>query len=147
LARRERALSGYLDGFAADLAARARPSDVLVFADPNTGATLLHALDRGAFDALDGVSMREGFALFRFPPSLAVGPGRMQAYTLCFVDGALATVDAARLRVLRAAAPGRRFWLVSMEGLNALPQSRPFAALGVADADLEEAAPGLYQLR
>lgn len=145
LARREAALSGFLSGFAADLSRRAGPADALVFADPNTGATLLHALDRGAFDALAGIGMRGGFALFRFPPALAVGPLRLEAYTLCFMDRDAATVDAARLRALRAA--GRRVWLVSMEGLNAMPQERPFAAAGVADAELLEARPGLYLLR
>ncbi|MBI2789466.1 MAG: hypothetical protein HYX59_12350 [Elusimicrobia bacterium] len=145
LARRERDLSGYLAESVGDLSRRAGPSDALVFADPNTGATVLHALDRGAFDALGGVLMRDGFALFRFPPALTVGPLRLEAFTLCFVDPSLATADAARVRALRAA--GRRVWLVSLEGLNALPQERPFAALGVPDGDLLEIRPGLHLLR
>lgn len=146
LALRERALSGYLAEFAREVDRLAGPSDVLVFADPNTGATFLHAADRGAFDALSGIRMREGFALFRFPPALAVGPRRLEAYTLSFLDGASATVDAARLRALRAR-PGRRVWLITMDGLNAPPQSEPFAALGLRPEDLAEAAPGLLLLR
>lgn len=147
LAARERALSGYLAEFALEVERRAGPSDALIFADPNTGATFLHAADRRAFDGLGGVLMREGFALFRFPPALAVGPRRLEAFTLCALDGALATVDAARLRALRAAVPGRRVWLITMDGLNGLPRERPFAALGVGDADLVEEAPGLLLLR
>lgn len=146
LVQRERALSGYLAEFAREVDRRAGPSDVLVFADPNTGATFLHAADRSAFDALSGIVMREGFALFRFPPALAAGPRRLETYTLCFLDGALATVDAARLRALRAA-PGRRVWLITMDGLNAPPRAEPFAALGLRSADLVEAAPGLLLLR
>lgn len=146
LVRRERALSGYLEEFSREVDRLAGPADVLVFADPNTGATFLHAADRSAFDALGGISMREGFALFRFPPALSVGPRRLEVYTMCFLDGSLATVDAARLRALRAA-PGRRVWLITMDGLNAPPQAEPFAALGLRSTDLVEAAPGLLRIR
>jgi hypothetical protein len=150
LARREIALSAYLTEFAQELGRRAGPADILIFADPNTGATLLHALDRRAFDALSAVRMRAGFALFQFPKNLAVAAGRqsVQAFTLCAVDPALATIDAARLKILRSEkAPGRRFWLVTLEGLNALPQVKPFASLGVTDADLIPTEPGLSLLR
>lgn len=150
LAFRESALSAHVREFARELGRRAGPSDVVIFADPNTGATVLHALDRGAFDALSGISMRQGIALFRFPPALAVavGTGRADAYALCFVDPDLATLDAARLRELRRAkAPGLRFWLVTLEGLNAVPQEKPFASLGLSDEDLVPAAPGLFTLR
>jgi hypothetical protein len=150
LARRENGLSAYLAEFAQELGRRAGPADVLVFADPNSGATLLHALDRRAFDALSAIRIRSGFALFQFPQNLAVAVGRqsIQAYTLCAVDPALATMDAARLRILRGEkAPGRRFWFITLEGLNALPQEKPFASLGVKDADLIPTEPGLYLLR
>lgn len=149
LAGRERALSDYLAGFARELRQRARASDILIFADPNSGATVLHALDRRAFDALSGIRMREGFALFQLPPRLeaAAGDAALEAYALCPLDPALATVDAGRLRALRAGRPGRRFWLVTLEGLNAAPNADPFAALGLSPADLVPAGPGLARLR
>ncbi len=148
LAHGESDLSGYLRGFAQELGRRAGPSDVLIFSDPNTGATVLHLLDRGAFNALSGIEMRQGFALFRFPASLAValGPVRLDAYTLCFIDPGMATVDAAKLRTLRAARKGR-IWLITLEGFNSMPQDRPFAALDVRDEDLLPAAQGLFELR
>lgn len=143
LAAREAGLSAYLAEFVRELDRRAGPSDVLIFADPNTGATVLRELDPRAFDALAGIDMREGFALFRFPSSSRVG-GRA-AYTLCALDPALATADAALVRRLRDAK--NTVWLVSLEGLNALPQTRPFASLALKDGDVVEEAPGLARLR
>ncbi|UPT75232.1 MAG: hypothetical protein M0D55_05885 [Elusimicrobiota bacterium] len=143
LAAREAALSGAIAGATAELDRLAGPRDVLVFADPNTGATVLHGLDRRAFDALAGVSMREGFAFFEFPPALRAA-GR-DAYALCFLDPGLATIDRARYRALRAA--GRTVWLVALDGLNAAPRPEPFDALGLALARLDERAPGIYTER
>lgn len=147
LAARESALSAHLGDFAEALRREAGESDVLVFADPNTGATLLHALDRKAFDALNGIRMRAGFALFEFPKTLAVaaGPRRLEAYTLCPLDPALATIDGKLLRKLRAA--GQTVRLITLEGLNAAPQPDPFAALGLGEGALIQTRPGLFLLR
>lgn len=143
LAARERALSGYLAAFASDLRRRAAPPDALVFADPNTGATVLHALDRRAFDALAGIRMRAGFALFEFPPRLEAAG--LEAYTVCAADPSLSTLDAAGLARLRARKG--RVWLVALEGLNAAPSERPFSSLGLAESDLAPVGPGLARLR
>ncbi len=141
LAARESALTGALRGSASELMRLSAPGDAVVFADPNTGATVLHALAPAAFGALAGIEMRDGFAFFAFPPDVSLA-GRA-AYALCFADPALATIDRARYEALRAS--GRAVWLVSLDGLNAAPRPEPFAALGLPLASLAEASPGIFR--
>lgn len=132
LASRETALSAALAESAASIRTLGRDREP-VYADPNTGATVLYALDRTAFDRLAGIAMRDGFAFFRFPAGLR---------TLCFADPALATIDRAGLAALKKA--GRKTLLVDLDGLNAAPRPEPFEALGLRRAALVERAPGIY---